>query len=489
MAYAVPCSLQATRLTCPFEPQLPISTSSRSVRNSPRCFRISLKIQASFQLPGPSLAVCEKSSLWGENVLHTAGSASGQLESRSRRQRRSAVCMAADYYSTLGVSKSASKQDIKSAYRKLARQYHPDVNKDSGAEDKFKEISGAYEVLSDDQKRKIYDQYGEAGLKGGPGMGGGGYATQNPFDLFESFFGYDLSLDFTEAVFGVEKQFEVAHLETCTQCAGSGAKAGTSRKTCASCGGMGQVMRTQQTPFGAFSQVSVCTSCRGEGEVISEYCRKCGGEGRVRVKKNVTLRVPAGVSNGSTLRVRGDGDAGPRGGPRGDLYVFLKVTPHPEIERSGNDLKSTVAVDFTDVILGTVVKTVQGSRDLQIPAGTQPGDVLVLSKMGVPMLNKPSVRGDHFFTVKVKIPTRLSEEERGLVQDLASLKSGKSGRTGSLRASSRSSAQSSSSRSDAGSSQSNEAPGVASSSSSSSSGQGGEEEEGGVIGAVKGFAG
>eukprot|EP00850_Spirogloea_muscicola_P020126 SM000207S06201 [mRNA] locus=s207:161333:163962:- [translate_table: standard] len=365
--------------------------------------------------------------------------------------------MAGDYYATLGVAKGSSKQDIKSAYRRLARQFHPDVNKDAGAEDKFKSISEAYEILSDDDKRSVYDQFGEAGLKGAAGMGGAGAYTTNPFDLFESFFGgsmggmggmgggrrtaravqgddvrVDMTLDFTEAVFGADKDFEAGHLETCGACSGSGSRAGTSRKTCATCGGMGQVMRTQQTPFGAFSQVSTCSTCGGEGEVISDYCRKCGGEGRVRVKKSIKLKIPAGVNSGSALRVRGEGDAGPRGGPPGDLYVYVQVREHPDIQRDGINLYSKVPIDFTDAILGTVVKvkTVEGTMDLQVPAGTQPGDVLVLAKMGVPKLTKPAVRGDHFFSIKVGIPTRLSDSEKELVTELASIhKSGLRGRT------------------------------------------------------------
>ncbi|GBG61820.1 hypothetical protein CBR_g23776 [Chara braunii] len=381
-------------------------------------------------------------------------------EGRGRGCRwRGTVCMAADYYATLGVPRNASKQEIKNAYRRLARKYHPDVNKAAGAEDKFKEISNAYEVLSDDDKRPVYDQYGEAGVKGFPGGASSGTEYTNPFDLFESFFGsgfggmsgmggangrrrqgpaagedirFDLALEFKEAIFGVEKEFDAMHLETCGVCKGSGSKPGTSRKTCKMCGGMGQVMRTQQTPFGSFSQVSTCAMCMGEGEVITEYCRKCGGEGRTRVKKTIKLKVPAGVTNGSCLRVRGEGDSGMRGGPSGDLYVYLAVRPHPDIERDGMNLYSNVAVNYTQAILGANVQvsTVDGPVDLEVPAGTQPGNVLVLSKRGVPKLGKPNIRGDHYFTVKVSIPTRLSDMERQLVEDLADIQKGKTGSFG-----------------------------------------------------------
>ncbi|XP_031287484.1 uncharacterized protein LOC116146219 [Pistacia vera] len=362
------------------------------------------------------------------------------------------VAASGDYYATLGVAKSASSKEIKAAYRKLARQYHPDVNKEPGATEKFKEISAAYEVLSDDKKRAMYDQYGEAGVKSTVGGASGAYTT-NPFDLFETFFGssmgggfpgmdqtgfrtrrrstvtkgedmrYDITLGFSESIFGAEKEFELSHLETCEVCTGTGAKIGSKMRICATCGGRGQVMRTEQTPFGLFSQVSVCPNCGGEGEVISEYCRKCSGEGRIRIKKNIKVKIPPGVSTGSILRVAGEGDAGPRGGPPGDLYVYLDVEEIPGIQRDGIDLCSTISVSYIDAILGTVVKvkTVEGITDLQIPPGTQPGDVLVLAKKGAPKLNKPSIRGDHLFIVKVAIPNRISAKERELLEELSDL--------------------------------------------------------------------
>nr|CAA96305.1 DnaJ homologue [Pisum sativum] len=370
----------------------------------------------------------------------------------ARRKRFHTVFAASsDYYATLGVPKSATVKDIKAAYRRLARQYHPDVNKEPGATDKFKEISNAYEVLSDDKKRALYDQYGEAGVKSSVGGGSSAYAT-NPFDLFETFFGsnmggfggmdptgfgtrrrstvtkgedirYDFSLEFSEAIFGAEKEFELFHLETCEVCTGTGAKLGSKMRVCSTCGGRGQVMRTEQTPFGLFSQVSVCPNCGGDGEVISENCRKCSGAGRIRVKKNMKVKVPPGVSSGSILRVTGEGDAGPRGGPPGDLYVYLDVLEIPGIQRDDINLRSTISITYLDAILGSVVKvkTVEGTSELQIPSGTQPGDVLVLAKKGVPKLNRPSIRGDHLFTVKVTIPKRISSKEREVLEELASL--------------------------------------------------------------------
>ncbi|GMH15916.1 hypothetical protein Nepgr_017757 [Nepenthes gracilis] len=386
-------------------------------------------------------------------------SSSSSCNQFNKKRFRIEVRASSDYYATLGVSRSASNKEIKAAYRRLARQYHPDVNKEPGATEKFKEISTAYEVLSDDKKRALYDQYGEAGVKS-PAGGSPGTYTTNPFDLFETFFGasmggfpgmdqagfrtrrrstvtkgedirYDMTLEFSESIFGAEKEFELSHLETCEVCAGTGAKIGSKMRLCSTCGGRGQVMRTEQTPFGLFSQVSVCPTCGGNGEVISEYCRKCAGEGRVRVMKDIKVKVPPGVSGGSILRVTGEGDAGPKGGPPGDLYVYLDVKEMPEIQRDGINLRSAISVSYLDAILGAIikVKTVEGTTDLQIPPGTQPGDVLVLAKKGAPKLNKPSIRGDHLFTVNVTIPKRVSAKERELLEELAFLSTTTSSRT------------------------------------------------------------
>ncbi|KAH9531629.1 hypothetical protein CY35_19G047900 [Sphagnum magellanicum] len=324
-------------------------------------------------------------------------------KTKGKKKRLKCVSMAVDYYAALGVSKSASKQEIKSAYRKLAHKYHPDANKQPGAEQKFKEISTAYEILSDDEKRPLYDRYGEAGLKGAgtaaAAQGAAGYAGSNTFDLFEAFFGgtsgsgafvgmggmggmggsmggmgssfgtrrrptsvqgddirHEMSIDLTEAIFGTEKEFVSTKLETCKECSGTGAHSGTSRRKCTTCGGGGQVMKSQQTPFGTFSQVSTCTTCGGEGEVVRDYCRKCGGEGRIQVKKNIKVKVPAGVHSRSTLRVRGEGDAGPRGGPAGDLYVSLDVRDIPDIERDGINLRSSISISYINAILGSIEK-------------------------------------------------------------------------------------------------------------------------------------
>ncbi|XP_020576140.1 uncharacterized protein LOC110021816 isoform X2 [Phalaenopsis equestris] len=424
--------------------------------------KTNLGFKPEFSRGGAIFSICSTDS----NLFGDASLAFRHLKRRRSRPRSSGgafsvfvvAATSIDYYSTLGVSRSASSKEIKAAYRKLARQYHPDVNKQPGATEKFKEISTAYEVLSDEKKRALYDQYGEAGVKSAVGGSSGTY-TANPFDLFETFFGatmggfsgmdqaafrtqrrgatingedirYDMILEFSEAIFGAEKEIELSHLETCDACAGTGSKIGSKLRICSTCGGRGQVMRTEQTPFGLFSQVSICPTCGGEGEIISDYCRKCAGEGRVRVKKGIKVEVPPGISKGSTLRVRGEGDAGPKGGPPGDLYICLDVEEIPGIQRDGVNLCSAVSIDYIDAILGAVVKvrTVDGPTELQIPSGTQPGDVIVLAKRGVPKLNKPSTRGDHLFTVKVTIPSRISGRERELLEELASLRDNSVGR-------------------------------------------------------------
>ena len=386
-------------------------------------------------------------SCTGASALLAARRRGGE---RHQRTTRVVARAAANYYDVLGVSKNAEKAELKKAYRTLARKFHPDVNKEPGAEEKFKEISNAYEVLSDEQKRQIYDTYGEAGLKGGMG-GMGGFGGQgdfsNPFDLFESFFGgaggmggmggmggrqqqsgplqgddlrYDLEIDFKDAIFGIEKEFQVAHLETCGTCTGTGAKPGTAPQTCTTCGGNGQVMRTSRTPFGNFSQVSTCPTCGGSGQMITEYCPSCGGEGRVRNTKTVKLRVPPGVNNGSRLRVRGEGDAGPKSGPPGDLYVYISVRESASFKREGVNLYSTVTVSYIDAILGVEleVETVDGPVKLKVPAGTQPGTVLLMRNRGVPKVSNASVRGDQYFTVNVSIPKKLSGAEKSLVESL-----------------------------------------------------------------------
>ncbi|XP_021737105.1 chaperone protein dnaJ A7A, chloroplastic-like isoform X1 [Chenopodium quinoa] len=388
------------------------------------------------------------SSFFSPEPVHLIFNVSSARNPCHKRGFRFIVRAESDFYSILGVSRNASKSDIKSAYRKLARSYHPDVNKEPGAEQKFKDISNAYEVLSDDEKRSIYDRYGEAGLKGaasGPGD------FSNPFDLFESIFDlggmgmggmggrgarnrategedqvYNLVLKFKEAIFGIEKDIDISRLETCGTCNGSGAKPGTQPTKCSTCGGQGQVISAARTPLGVFQQVSTCSACGGTGE-NSTPCNTCSGDGRVRKSKRISLKVPAGVDAGSRLRVRGEGNAGRRGGPPGDLFVAIDVIPDPVLKRDDTNILYSCKVSYIDAILGTTMKipTVDGSVDMKIPPGTQPGTTLVMAKKGVPMLNKPNIRGDQLVRVQVEIPKRLSDDEKKLVEELANLNKAK----------------------------------------------------------------
>ena len=356
----------------------------------------------------------------------------------------------ADYYDLLGVGRDADADTLKRSYRRLARQYHPDINKDPGAEDKFKEIGRAYEVLSDPQTRGRYDQFGEAGLGGAAGMPDmgdmGGFA-----DLFETFFSgfgggmggpggsgggggarrrgprqgddlrFDLTISFSEAVFGQEKEIQIRHLETCSTCSGSGAKSGSGPTTCGTCGGAGQVRRATRTPFGSFTQVAPCPTCEGSGQVIADPCNACGGQGLQQVRKKLRINIPAGVDSGTRLRVASEGNAGQRGGPAGDLYVFLTVQSHPSLRRDGINIQSEVTINYLQAILGDTieVETVDGPAQLEIPPGTQPGAVLTLSGKGVPKLGNPVARGNHLISLKVQLPTKLNGEERELLEQLA----------------------------------------------------------------------
>ncbi|XP_068641738.1 chaperone protein dnaJ A7A, chloroplastic-like isoform X2 [Aristolochia californica] len=385
------------------------------------------------------------SSLFTEDSICALFNTGSSVISHRRRGSRLIVRADSDYYSVLGVSRNANKSEIKSAYRKLARNYHPDVNKEPGAEQKFKEISNAYEVLSDDEKRSLYDRYGEAGVKGA-GMGGMGDFS-NPFDLFETFFEgmggmggrrsanravrgdderYNIVLNFKEAVFGTEKEIEVTRLENCGTCGGSGAKPGTQPTKCNTCGGQGEVISATRTPLGIFQQIMTCSTCGGTGE-MSTPCKTCGGDGRVTKTKRISLKVPAGVDSGSHLRVRSEGNAGQRGGPPGDLFVVIDVLPDPVLKRDGTNILYTCKVSYVDAILGTTIKvpTVDGTVDLKIPAGTQPGTTLVMAKKGVPSLDKRYSRGDQLVRVQVEIPKRLGTEERKLIEELSNLSKNK----------------------------------------------------------------
>lgn len=358
----------------------------------------------------------------------------------------------ADYYEILGVSKDASKDEIKSAFRKKARQLHPDVNKAPDAEEKFKELGKAYEVLSDDEKRATYDRYGEDGLNNA------GFNTQGPFasgfgdlgDIFESFFGdfgfgggarqrdpnapvagddlrLDVELTFEEAVYGVTKEVKIGHLEACDECKGTGAKAGTTPVTCTVCGGTGKVHHTTSTVLGQFTQVSPCPKCHGTGKVIESPCEKCHGKGQVEVEKKLELKIPAGVDTGSKMRLSGEGDAGLRGGPAGDLYVVLHVKPSKYYHREGLNIITRLDITPAQAVLGDniYVQTIDGDKKLNIPAGIQTGTTLKLAGHGVPHVQKPSYKGDHIVLVNIKTPTNLTDEEKALYKRLYEINTGK----------------------------------------------------------------
>lgn len=369
--------------------------------------------------------------------------------------------MARDYYEILGVSRDADKEEIKRAYRKLARKYHPDVNKEPGAEEQFKEINRAYEILSEPEMRARYDRFGEAGV-GSAATAGAGYQDFGDFggfaDIFESFFsGFsggapgqatrrrsgptrgsdlrkDLTLEFRDAIFGCDQEIRVNTLETCTKCSGSGAKPGTKPRACSTCGGAGQVRRATRTPFGSFTQVSVCPTCNGNGQVIEDKCDVCGGNGQVQEAKKLKITVPPGVDTGTSLRVPGKGDAGQRGGPPGDLYVHLSVRDDPEFHRDGINILTELKISYLQAILGCrlEVNTVDGPQELVINPGVQPGTVLTLENKGVPRLGNPVSRGDHLITVQVDIPTKVTPEERELLEKLAKIRGDRLGKTGGI---------------------------------------------------------
>mgnify|MGYP001026886744 CR=1 FL=1 len=371
--------------------------------------------------------------------------------------------MAADYYELLGVARDAGKEEIKRAYRRLARKYHPDVNKEDGAEERFKEINRAYEVLSEPEMRARYDRFGEAGVSAGAaGAGGAGFQDFGDFsgfaaDIFETFFGggfggaagaqgarrrtgprrgddlrLDLKLDFHEAITGGEKEIRISHLEQCETCNGSGAKPGTRPRPCGTCNGAGQVRRATRTPFGSFTQVSVCPTCNGAGQVIEEKCGTCGGKGQRQETKKLKITVPAGVDNGTRLRVQGEGDTGKQGGPAGDLYVYLFVKEHEVFRRDGINILSEVTISYLQAILGCrlQVNTVDGPEEVTIAPGTQPDTLLTLEDKGVPRLGNPVSRGDHLLTVKVEIPTKITAEEREHLEGLAKIKGDRTGKGG-----------------------------------------------------------
>ncbi|MGE5707137.1 MAG: molecular chaperone DnaJ [Bacteroidota bacterium] len=340
--------------------------------------------------------------------------------------------MKRDYYEVLEVNRQATDDEIKKAYRKLARQYHPDVNKDPAAEERFKEVSEAYDVLSDKQKRARYDQFGHASED--PGMGGGfGF---DGFDIFEAFFGgasrsrprrrqaqrgadlqMEVELSFEEAVFGTEKTVEVHRQETCKSCSGSGAKAGSKVDTCPVCHGAGQIQQVQRTLLGHFTHVTTCPKCDGEGKVVETPCPDCKGAGKTRASKKLQVKIPGGVDTGAHLRISGEGDAGNQGGPPGDLYLVLYVRAHERFVRKDLDILTFQPITFGQAALGSEVdvETLDGPRKLKIPAGTQYGTIFPLKGLGMPVLGDKR-RGDLLVEVRIGVPTKLSEEQIELLK-------------------------------------------------------------------------
>lgn len=341
-----------------------------------------------------------------------------------------------DYYEILGVPRTASADEIKKAYRKLARQYHPDVNKEPGAEARFKEINEAYEILSDEQKRSAYDRFGHAGVSGS--MGGTEYGFGGFADIFEEFFGmgfgsraaqrraprrgadlrYDMTITFEEAVFGCQKEIEITRLEVCNRCGGNGAEPGTTPLRCKTCNGTGEVRRVQQSILGSFVNVSTCPTCNGEGETIAIPCTECRGNGRVRTPRKLSIDIPAGVDDGTQIRLAGEGEPGLYGGPRGNLYIVLTVQPHEFFRRKGDDIILELGINVAQAILGDeiTVPTLDGQEKITIAAGTQSGEVIRLRNRGVPHVRR-SGRGDQFVIINVKIPTSLTPEQKKLIME------------------------------------------------------------------------
>ena len=371
-----------------------------------------------------------------------------------------------DYYEILGVSKSSTASEIKSAYRKLALKYHPDRNKESDANEKFKEINQAYEVLSDEKKRQTYDQFGHAafdsasgygGWNQGQGSGSGSYRVysdsdfggfSDPFDIFEQFFGdtspfgfrsssgrsrrtsqsehgrgddlrYTLEITFEDAVKGSTQEISYKRFEKCETCHGSGSKKGTGTKTCSTCHGTGREQRVQQTIFGSFATTRVCSACDGQGKIIENPCSNCRGTGRVKKAKNLTIKIPAGVNMGTEIRYTGDGDIGEKGSINGNLYIGIRIKPHRYFTRHNNDIHLEIPLTFSQAALGDIIHipTIDGEVKLKIPAGTQTETEFRLKNHGVPYLSALS-RGDQYVKVKIKTPQKLTRRQKELFEEL-----------------------------------------------------------------------
>ncbi len=354
-----------------------------------------------------------------------------------------------DYYEVLGIKKGASKDEIKSAYRKLAKKYHPDINHEPGAEEKFKEVQEAYDVLYDDNKRQTYDQFGHAAFEQGASQGGnpfqgGGFSSQgfgdiNINDIFSSFFGggartrsgrpnngprrgddtlMRVRISFMDAIMGKRIKVGITYDETCSKCGGTGASSPSAIHTCSRCGGRGYIKTQQRTLFGIMESESVCPTCGGKGKIIDSSCDACGGKGYTRVKRDVEVNVPAGINAGQQIRLQGKGERGINGGPNGDLYLEIVISEHEFFRRDGNDIHLDVPISFIDATLGTSidVPTVYGEVEVKIPAGTQPNQILKLRGKGIKDMRTGSP-GNEYIHLDIKTPTSLSKEQKALLME------------------------------------------------------------------------
>ncbi len=354
-----------------------------------------------------------------------------------------------DYYEILGLDRNATDTDIKKSYRKLAKKYHPDVNQgDSIAEAKFKEANEAYNVLINPEKRTQYDQFGHAGIDGN-GFGGFGGFSDFDFgginDIFETFFGgsgfggssrsskrngprkgadikHGVEISFEEAAFGVEREINIERMEPCSTCGGSGSKPGTGPSACRHCNGTGQIQYKQRTPFGQFVNVKTCDVCNGEGKIITEPCRTCNGTGRLRRRKKMKLNIPAGIDDGQTISLRGEGEPGLRGGPSGDLFVNVRVGTHSLFSRQGNDVVCEMPITFVQGALGSEIEvpTLDGKVKYNIPEGTQTGTVFRLRNKGIPDLRSGN-RGDQYVKVHVEVPKKLNDKQKEILREFAQI--------------------------------------------------------------------
>jgi molecular chaperone DnaJ len=351
--------------------------------------------------------------------------------------------VATDFYAVLGIERGASETEIKRAYRSLARKHHPDVSKDKAqAEARFKEINEAYEVLSDPQKRQMYDRYGSAGGAGAAGASGfdvGGFGGEGFGSIFDMFFGaggaagqtqgrpagpargadlrYDLQVTLEEAFRGAEREISFNHLTQCETCRGSGAKPGTLIVSCDRCSGSGVMRTIRQTPLGQFVTQTTCTRCGGDGQSIPTPCESCRGRGRIERPRTLSVKIPTGVEDGSRIRLTGNGEAGARGGPAGDLYVYISIAAHPRFRRDGIDLTIDVPITFPQAALGAVieVQAIDGKAELQVPAGTQSASTFRLRGRGMPTI-RGNAHGDLLVTVHVAVPVKVTRQERELLE-------------------------------------------------------------------------